>query len=108
MDLKEQLKKAFPEHVPPPEEVADTEGGLRLQTEPILCKYEKRKGKPLTLIEGYSGPEEDFRKFAKELKTRLNTGGSYKNGQILIQGDFRDEIMQLLKGKGFVTKRIGG
>ena len=79
-----------------------------MQDEPLLCKYEKRKGKPVTVIEGYNGAEADFKILAKELKTYLGVGGTVKNDTILIQGDYRDTIMQLLKEKGFKVKRIGG
>ncbi|WP_339611226.1 translation initiation factor [uncultured Planktosalinus sp.] len=110
MDLKDQLKKLFPEHQTT--EVDDTEKtqekSLWLQDAPLICKYEKRKGKPTTIIEGYTGADEDFKLLAKELKTSLSVGGSFKNEQIIIQGDYRDKIMQLLKNKGFKVKRVGG
>ena len=79
-----------------------------MQDTPILCKYEKRKGKPITILEGYRGDDVDFKKLAKELKTKLSTGGSFKDGAIIIQGDFRNKIMVILKEKGFKTKRVGG
>ena len=79
-----------------------------MQEEPIICKYEKRKGKPITILEGYTGATEDFKKLAKELKTKLSVGGSFKDDKIIIQGDFRDKIMVILKSKGFQVKRVGG
>jgi len=110
MDLQDQLKNLFPDHEFNEEEkVADTpEGKLWMQDDPIICKYEKRKGKPITILEGYTGADEDFKKLAKELKTRLNVGGSFKNDAIIIQGDYRDQIMNILKEKGFKVKRVGG
>lgn len=109
MDLQDQLKKLFPDHV---SDVSDSEkmetSNIWLQDEPILCKYEKRKGKPITILEGYSGAIEDFRTLAKELKTILNVGGSFKDDKIIIQGDNRDKIMEILKQKGFKVKRVGG
>ena len=109
MDLKDQLKNLFPDHKPQeiPEE-KDTENGIWLQDDPIICKYEKRKGKPITILEGYTGADEDFKKLAKELKTKLSVGGSFKDDKIIIQGDYRDQIMEILKEKGFRTKRVGG
>lgn len=110
MDLKEQLKNLFPEHQE--SEIEETENStektLWLQDDPLLCKYEKRKGKPTTIIEGYTGADEDFKLLAKDIKTTLSVGGSFKNEQIIIQGDFRDKIMQILKDKGFKVKRVGG
>nr|WP_304608100.1 translation initiation factor [Lentiprolixibacter aurantiacus] len=79
-----------------------------LQDAPILCKYEKRKGKPVTLLEGYTGATEDFKKLTGLLKNKLQVGGSFKNDIILIQGNNRDRIMELLKELGFSTKRVGG
>ena len=73
-----------------------------------MCKYEKRNGKPITLIEGYTGADTDFKVLAKELKTRLGVGGTVKEEKIIIQGDYRDKIMEFLKEKGFKVKRVGG
>ena len=108
MDLKDQLKNLFPEHTP--EDITNTEPKqtIWMQEDPIICKYEKRKGKPITILEGYTGADADFKKLAKELKTALSVGGSFKDDIIIIQGDYRDKIMTLLKEKGFKVKRVGG
>jgi translation initiation factor 1 len=110
MDLQEQLKKLFPDHEPSTEkeEVFLEEHELFIQKEPVICKYEKRKGKATTIIEGYEGSDEDFKILAKEIKTKLSVGGTFKDGAIIIQGDYRDKIMNILKDKGFKTKRVGG
>ncbi len=110
MDLQDQLKKLFSEHQVSnePEEVVHKEHTLFIQAEPIICKYEKRKGKATTIIEGYEGSDEDYKLLAKELKTKLSVGGTFKDSAIIIQGDYRDKIMNLLKDKGFKVKRVGG
>lgn len=108
MDLKDQLKNLFPDYVPDDNPVRSTKPDFWMQEEPIICKYEKRKGKPVTILEGYTGATEDFKTLARELKTRLGVGGSAKNDTIIIQGDYRDQIMAFLKEKGFKTKRVGG
>ncbi|MFC0605622.1 translation initiation factor [Winogradskyella pulchriflava] len=109
MDLQDQLKNLFPEHVSEPQDASDdSENDIWHQDEPILCKYEKRKGKPITILDGYTGATEDFKKLAKELKTKLSVGGSFKDDKIIIQGDYRDKIMEILKEKGFNVKRVGG
>ena len=110
MDLQDQLKNLFPDHVPSnePEEVSQEEHTLFIQKEPLICKYEKRKGKATTIIEGYEGDPEDFKLLAKEIKTKLSVGGSFKDNAIILQGDYRDKIMEILKAKGFKVKRVGG
>ena len=109
MDLQDQLKNLFPDHIPEPEEVANEEQHeLWIQKEPLICKFEKRKGKVNTIIEGYEGETEDFKLLAKEIKQFLGVGGSFKDEQIIIQGDYRDKIMAFLKDKGFKVKRVGG
>lgn len=79
-----------------------------MQDSPISCKYEKRKGKPITIIEGYTGADKDFKALAKDLKKKFSVGGSFKNDTIIIQGDYRDKIMAFLKDLGFNVKRVGG
>ncbi len=109
MDLQDQLKNLFPDHTPEPSDDNDSEEhGIWMQDEPIICKYEKRKGKPITILEGYTGAAEDFKLLAKDIKTTLSVGGSFKEDKIIIQGDYRDKIMQILKNKGFKVKRVGG
>ena len=73
MDLQEQLKNLFPDHEPLPEEVRpEQEHQLYVQKEPMICKFEKRKGKATTIIEGYEGSDTDFKLLAKEIKTKLS------------------------------------
>ncbi len=109
MDLQDQLKALFPDHTPEPEsEKSSPSKEFSKQDDPIVCKYEKRKGKPVTLIEEFRGNDMEHKKLAKHLKTKLSVGGSFKNGQIIIQGDYRNEIMNELKTLGFRVKRVGG
>ncbi|MBC7495003.1 MAG: translation initiation factor [Flavobacterium sp.] len=109
MDLQDQLKNLFPDHEPLPEEnIAEDVHQLYVQKEPMICKFEKRKGKPTTIIEGYEGNDEDFKVLAKQIKTQLSVGGTFKDNSIIIQGNYRDKIMQILQQKGFKTKRVGG
>ncbi len=109
MDLQDQLKNLFPDHEPEEStDKIDAKPSYWLQDDPIICKYEKRKGKPITILEGYNGANSDLKKLAKDLKTFLGVGGSVKNETIIIQGDFRDKIMVFLKDNGFTVKRVGG
>lgn len=107
MDIKDQLKNLFPEHKETDKPVVK-KATVWLQDDPIICKYEKRKGKPITILEGYTGATSDFKILAKEIKKMLSVGGSFKDDKIIIQGDFRDRIMTMLKEKGFKVKRVGG
>lgn len=110
MDLKDQLKDLFPDHPDPDQGKEDTvpEDTLWIQEAPILCKFEKRRGKVVTVLEGYTGAADDFKKLTRELKQRLGVGGSAKNDTILIQGDYRAQIMEILRELGFRVKRVGG
>ena len=109
MDLEEQLKQLFPDHKNTEKsEHKEAKSDLWMQDDPIICKYEKRKGKPITILEGYTGSNADFKVLTKQLKTMLSVGGSYKDNKIIIQGNYRDKIMSFLKDKGFNVKRVGG
>ena len=109
MDLQDQLKNLFPDHEPSPElAIEEVAHELYVQKEPMICKFEKRKGKATTIIEGYEGTDEDFKILAKEIKTKLSVGGTFKDDSIIIQGNYRDKIMTILKEKGFKVKRVGG
>lgn len=108
MDLQDQLKNLFPGHISREEPKKTDKSTVWLQDDPIICKYEKRKGKPITILEGYKGADKDFKLLAKELKKKLSVGGGIKGETIIIQGDYRDKIMEMLKNLGFNVKRVGG
>ncbi len=70
----------------------------------VVIDRKGRKGKTATIIEGFTGSDEQLEELAKTLKQKLGTGGSARGGEILIQGDRKDDVVALLKSLGYKTK----
>ena len=80
---------------------------LTMEQQVIKIKLEKRRyGREVTIIDGLNEKELNLKKLASELKSRLATGGTYKNGRIELQGDHRHRVKEILIEMGFPEENI--
>ena len=71
----------------------------------VSMEKKGRGGKTVTLIRGFVGTEDDLKELSKLLKTKCGVGGSAKDEEIIIQGDFKQRIIDLLKAEGYTQTR---
>ena len=74
----------------------------------VWLDRKQRAGKVVTLVRGFVGREADLADLARLLKTRCGVGGAAKEGEIIIQGDFRDRVVDILVKAGYKAKKAGG
>ena len=74
----------------------------------VMLDRKQRKGKEVTLVTGFVGKEDDLKEMGRLLKTRCGTGGTVKDGEILLQGDFCSKVLEILQKEGYKAKRAGG
>lgn len=109
-DWKDRLNVVYSTN---PDFKYETEGEDQQETLPrekqqlkISLDKRNRKGKAVTLITGFIGLIEDLEDLGKFLKVKCGVGGSVKDGEIIIQGDFRNKIKELLLKEGYVKARV--
>jgi translation initiation factor 1 len=78
------------------------------QTLYVSIDRKQRAGKEVTLIEGFVGTDDDLKELGKLLKSKCGVGGTAKDGDIIVQGNFRDKIIAILEKEGYKVKRKGG
>ncbi|MEM6320121.1 MAG: translation initiation factor [Bacteroidota bacterium] len=75
----------------------------------VMIDRKKRKGKEVTLITGFVGTSDDLKDLGKMLKSKCGVGGSAKDGEIIVQGNNKQKVIDLLKREGYSqTKGVGG
>ena len=89
------------ENISEPDTLPNEKQSLR-----VLLDKRNRGGKQVTLITGFTGKEEDLQTLGKLLKTKCGVGGSAKDNEIIIQGDFRNKILEILQKEGYAKTRI--
>ena len=72
----------------------------------VILETKHRAGKTVTIVYGFIGSEEDMNALGKGLKNHCGTGGSVKDGEIIIQGDHRQKVFQYLKAKGYQKAKL--
>jgi len=106
--LEELAKIKFENLAPDPDPLPDSESEFIAQDLEAHFSNKGRAGKTVTLIKGFEGSIEDLKVLAKRLKQEVGVGGSVKNGAIIIQGNYREQLIQILTAMGHKVKRIGG
>lgn len=71
----------------------------------VSIEKKGRGGKTVTIISGFVGTEEDLKELGRKLKTKCGVGGAAKDGEILIQGEFKQRIIELLKAEGYTQTK---
>ena len=85
----------------------DPNSGKNKDLDLLWIDKKNRGGKVATIVKGFVGQDSDLKDLGKALKSACGVGGTAKNGEIIIQGNVRDKVMELLQNKGYNCKRVG-
>ena len=106
--LEDLAKIQFENLAPDPEGYVAHEDEFVPQELEAHFSNKGRAGKTVTVIKGFEGEASELKELAKILKNAVGVGGTIKNGEIIIQGNYRDKLMELLTEMGHKVKRVGG
>ena len=106
--LEDLAKIQFENLAPDPEGYVAPEDAFVPQELEAHFSKKGRAGKTVTVIKGFEGESSELKELAKTLKNAVGVGGTIKNGEIIIQGNYRDKLMDLLTEMGHKVKRVGG
>ena len=106
--LEDLAKIQFENLAPDPEGYVAPEDEFVPQELEAHFSNKGRVGKTVTVIKGFEGEASELKELAKTLKNAVGVGGTIKNGEIIIQGNYRDKLMDLLTEMGHKVKRVGG
>ncbi len=74
----------------------------------VMLDRKNRGGKTVTLVTGFVGAVEDLEKLTKTLKSKCGVGGATKEGEVVLQGDFKEKVFLFLQNEGYKVKKSGG
>lgn len=106
--LEDLAKIQFENLAPDPEGHVAPEDQFVAQQLEAHFSNKGRAGKTVTIIKGFEGEKTELKTLAKHLKNAVGVGGTIKNGEIIIQGNYRDKLMNILQEMGHKVKRVGG
>ena len=105
-DWKDKLGSLEPENGlrKTEEQSSDASPVKKTNTQELFIRFEKRNGKPATIVSRFLGPETELKELAAKLKKHCGVGGSAKEDEILIQGDVRTKVVDYLRALGHKVK----